>query len=67
MRAAVARTADGLVATPFSVQDSSMLKLLADAGGLIIREPFAPAAEAGDRLPRAVATLNKSSTDFIKI
>ena len=25
-----------------------MLKLLADAGGLIIREPFAPAAKAGD-------------------
>ena len=31
------------------IQDSSMLKLLADAGGLIIREPFAPAAKAGDR------------------
>jgi molybdopterin molybdotransferase len=24
-----------------------MLRILADSGGLIIREPFAPAAEAG--------------------
>jgi molybdopterin molybdotransferase len=47
VRAAIECTADGLVATPFAIQDSSMLKLLADAGGLIIREPFAPAAEAG--------------------
>jgi molybdopterin molybdotransferase len=44
---AVAR--DGrLVAVPFAVQDSSMLKILADANALIIREPFAPAAAAGD-------------------
>ena len=49
VRSSVARTADSLVATPFPIQDSSMLKLLADAGGLIIREPFAPAAKAGDR------------------
>ena len=47
-RASVSRTESGLVATPFSLQDSSMLKLLADAGGLIIREPFAPASVAGD-------------------
>jgi molybdopterin molybdotransferase len=37
-----------LVAVPFAVQDSSMLKILADANALIIREPFAPAAAAGD-------------------
>jgi molybdopterin molybdotransferase len=48
VRAAVECTADGLVATPFSVQDSSMLKLLADAGGLVIRAPFAPAAKTGE-------------------
>jgi molybdopterin molybdotransferase len=37
-----------LVATPFAVQDSSMLKALATANALIIREPHAPAAAAGD-------------------
>jgi molybdopterin molybdotransferase len=37
-----------LVATPFTVQDSSMLKTLAEANALIIRAPFAPAAPAGD-------------------
>ncbi|MFI0849618.1 gephyrin-like molybdotransferase Glp [Mesorhizobium sp. IMUNJ 23232] len=36
-----------LTATPFGIQDSSMLRILADSGGLIIREPFAPAAETG--------------------
>ncbi|TPI15215.1 molybdopterin molybdotransferase MoeA [Mesorhizobium sp. B4-1-3] len=45
---AVARDNDGtLVATPFGIQDSSMLRMLADANGLIVREPFAPAAETG--------------------
>jgi molybdopterin molybdotransferase len=48
VRATIECTANGLVATPFSVQDSSMLKLLADAGGLVVRTPFAPAAKAGD-------------------
>lgn len=38
----------GLVATPFAVQDSSMLKTLATANCLIIREPHVPAARAGD-------------------
>jgi len=47
VRASVSRHASGLVATPFSVQDSSMLKILADADGLIIRRPHAPAAQAG--------------------
>jgi molybdopterin molybdotransferase len=36
-----------LTATPFSIQDSSMLRILAGSGGLIIREPFAPAVETG--------------------
>ena len=39
----------GLVATPFPMQDSSMLAPLAKADCLVIREPFAPAAEAGGR------------------
>lgn len=36
-----------ITATPFATQDSSMLKTFSQADGLIIREPFAPAAEAG--------------------
>ena len=36
------------VATPFPVQDSSMLRTLADANALIIREPHAPEAKVGD-------------------
>ena len=47
-RAVVERRAEGLVATPFDLQDSSMLRTLAHANGLILREPFAPAAEIGD-------------------
>jgi molybdopterin molybdotransferase len=38
-----------LIATPFPVQDSSMLGPLAHADCLLIREPHAPAAEAGSR------------------
>jgi len=49
VRARVEERAEGLLATPFPVQDSSMLKLFADAGGLIVRKPFAPEARAGDR------------------
>ncbi|MCO6416771.1 molybdopterin molybdotransferase MoeA [Siccirubricoccus sp. KC 17139] len=37
----------GLVATPFPVQDSSMLKTLARAEGLVLRAPHAPALPAG--------------------
>ncbi len=48
VRSALACTERGMVATPFGTQDSSMLKLLSDAGALVIREPFAPAAVAGD-------------------
>lgn len=36
-----------LVATPFDMQDSSMLATLAAANALIVREPFAPAAAQG--------------------
>ena len=48
VRAVVVTKDEGtLVATPFGTQDSSMLKMMADADGLIIREPFAAAVEKG--------------------
>jgi molybdopterin molybdotransferase len=47
VRATLSRQGSALVATPFNVQDSSMLRTMATAGCLIVREPFAPAAEAG--------------------
>lgn len=48
LRAKVETRPDGVkVATPFGSQDSSMLSPLAHADGLVIREPFAPAAAAG--------------------
>jgi molybdopterin molybdotransferase len=48
LRATLAARADGvLVATPFPVQDSSMLAPLAKADCLVIREPYAPPAAAG--------------------
>jgi molybdopterin molybdotransferase len=47
LRARVEAGRDSLVATPFDVQDSSMLKIFADANALIVREPFAAAADAG--------------------
>jgi molybdopterin molybdotransferase len=40
-------TLDGDVATPFSRQDSSMLKTLARADALLIRAPHAAALPAG--------------------
>jgi molybdopterin molybdotransferase len=48
VRAQVTVSAKGLVASPFSVQDSSMLTTLANAAGLIIRQAGAPAAAAGE-------------------
>jgi molybdopterin molybdotransferase len=49
LRAVLTRRPEGgvRVATAFPKQDSSMLLPLAQADCLIIREPFAPAAEAG--------------------
>ncbi|MER9020979.1 molybdopterin molybdotransferase MoeA [Mesorhizobium sp. M0815] len=47
VRAVVTDDAGTLVATPFGIQDSSMLKMLADANGLIVHAPFTPAAAAG--------------------
>ena len=49
VRATVASGPGGLIATPFERQDSSMLTTLAAANALIVREPHAPAAEAGAR------------------
>ncbi|WP_311028321.1 molybdopterin molybdotransferase MoeA [Mesorhizobium koreense] len=48
VRAAAEETSEGLLAAPFGIQDSSMLRTLAAANCLIIREPHAPAAAAGD-------------------
>jgi molybdopterin molybdotransferase len=50
LRARLERRGDGtLVATPFPLQDSSMLVPLAQADCLIIREPYAPPAKVGAR------------------
>ena len=49
LRATLQQTGDGLpVVTPFPVQDSSMLSVLARSNALLLRAPFAPAAKAGD-------------------
>ena len=49
LRATLAHDANGgLTATAFAKQDSSMLVPLAQADGLIVRAPNAPAAEAGE-------------------
>jgi molybdopterin molybdotransferase len=48
MRATVVEVDGVLVATPAPTQDSSMLRILAEARALVVREPFAPAAAAGD-------------------
>ena len=51
LRSRLARdAAGGLVATPFPVQDSSMLSRLAWADCLVIRPPLAPPARAGDEV-----------------
>ncbi|WP_458096570.1 molybdopterin molybdotransferase MoeA [Roseomonas sp. WA12] len=48
VRADLSIDSDGAhVATPFPVQDSSMLSTLARACGLVVRPPHAPAAPAG--------------------
>ena len=48
VRASLERRDGGFVATPFDIQDSSMLQIMAKAGGLIVREPHAPEAKVGD-------------------
>ncbi len=49
LRATLRHGADGPIATPFPVQDSSMMAPLAKADCLVVREPYAPAAAAGSR------------------
>jgi molybdopterin molybdotransferase len=49
LRATLADGTDGLIATPFAAQDSSMMAPLAKSDCLVIREPHAPAAKAGSR------------------
>jgi molybdopterin molybdotransferase len=59
LRATLAPSATGLpAARPFEAQDSSLLRVLAQAQCLVIRAPYAPAGKAGDpcqiiRLPSA--------------
>jgi molybdopterin molybdotransferase len=47
LRATLAARADGPIATPIPSQDSSLMAPLAKADCLLIREPHAPAAQAG--------------------
>jgi molybdopterin molybdotransferase len=47
LRATLKNTPQGPVATPFPVQDSSMMTPLAKADCLVVREPFEPAAKTG--------------------
>ncbi|RBP12826.1 molybdopterin molybdotransferase [Roseiarcus fermentans] len=48
-RCALSRDADGrLMATPLALQDSSLVKVMAYADGLIVRPPDAAPAKAGD-------------------
>jgi len=48
VRAAIVENGGDPSVTPFTTQDSSMLKVFAEANGLVIRAPFAPAAAAGE-------------------
>lgn len=63
IRARLDRGSDGMpVATPFPVQDSSMMSTLTAADCLIIRAPHAPAADAGETvrilpLPRGIRSV----------
>jgi molybdopterin molybdotransferase len=47
LRATLSDGAEGAVATPFPIQDSSMMAPLAKADCLVIREPYEPAAKVG--------------------
>ncbi len=49
LRATLTAGPDGVIATPFPTQDSSMMAPLAKADCLLIREPYAPPAKAGSR------------------
>ena len=49
LRATLRQSPEGPIATPFPVQDSSMMAPLAKADCLVIREPYASAAGTGNR------------------
>lgn len=49
LRATLETGSEVAVATPFPVQDSSLMRPLAEADCLLIRAPFAPPAPAGSR------------------
>ncbi len=49
LRATLRGSTEGPIATPFPVQDSSMMVPLAKADCLIIREPYASASAVGNR------------------
>jgi molybdopterin molybdotransferase len=49
LRATLSDGPQGPVATPFPIQDSSMMAPLAKADCLVIREPYEPAATVGSR------------------
>lgn len=52
LRARVARDPAGrMIVVPFPRQDSAMLRLLADAGALVLRPPHAPALPEGAEVP----------------
>ena len=52
LRSRLTRAADGtLEVFPFEVQDSSMMRLLAEADCLVVRPPHAPAVVAGTIVP----------------
>lgn len=52
LRAAIVRDGEGrLVATPFEIQDSSMMSTLAQADGLVVRPAHAAAAPRGTPVP----------------
>jgi molybdopterin molybdotransferase len=52
LRARLSRGADGVLeVTPFEVQDSSMMRILAAADCLVLRPPQAPPAAAGTMVP----------------
>jgi molybdopterin molybdotransferase len=58
LRATLARAPDGAwIATPFEVQDSSMMSVLAHADCLLIRAPHVAALDAGGEVP--IIRLNK--------
>ena len=50
LRASLTIDSDGLpIATPYELQDSSMIRVCAEAGALVLRNPNAPAQNAGEK------------------